>query len=165
MFGRMPELPTDIIMGVPQASLPVTAQQYAIQTVQRLQLAYELARQKLQKRQQAAEQFNLGKRFLEFDNGDVVLIYHPHDTQHEDSNKLLGPWRGPYVVRSRLSPVVFYRVSLEGSLTEISVHLGRMEKYIPRSISHEADFPEINDTFLGKSYLSLIFYVKLRVCG
>ena len=107
MFGRMPDLPIDIIMGVPQASSPVTAQQYAIQTVQRLQLAYELARQNLQERQQAAEQFNLGKRFLEFDKGDVVLIYHPHYTQNEeDSNKLLSPWRGPYTPRSRLSPVV-----------------------------------------------------------
>ena len=43
MFGRIPTLPIDIIMGMPQAELPETALQYTHQTVENLQFAYELA--------------------------------------------------------------------------------------------------------------------------
>ena len=66
-------------MGIPEAFLSLRAQQYAVEAFERLQFAYELARQNLGGCQQAAEQFNSGKIFLEFNKGDVTLIYYPHD--------------------------------------------------------------------------------------
>ena len=47
MFGRMPTLPIDVIMGMPQADIPDSALQYAHKTVEKLQFAYELASQNL----------------------------------------------------------------------------------------------------------------------
>ena len=55
MFGRMPTLPIDIIMGMPLAELPDTALQYTRETVENLQLAYELARQDLDERSAARQ--------------------------------------------------------------------------------------------------------------
>ena len=42
MFGCMPALPTDVIMGMPQADIPDLALQYTHKTVENLQFAYEL---------------------------------------------------------------------------------------------------------------------------
>lgn len=58
MFGRMPTLPVDVIMGMPQAEVPDKALQYTHQTIEKkkkkkMQLAYELARQNLGERADA----------------------------------------------------------------------------------------------------------------
>ena len=45
MFGRMPTLPIDVIMGMPQADTPDSALRYTHETVDNLQ--YELARHNL----------------------------------------------------------------------------------------------------------------------
>ena len=56
MFGRAAVLPVDIILRVPSTSAPQTQLDYSKQTVENLQLAYELARRNLRERadQQAA---------------------------------------------------------------------------------------------------------------
>ena len=50
MFGRVPTLPMVLIMRMPQTELPDTALQYTRETVEKLKLAYELARQNLDER-------------------------------------------------------------------------------------------------------------------
>ena len=47
IFGHMPTLPIDVIMGMPQADIPESALQYTHKTVDNLQFAYELARKNL----------------------------------------------------------------------------------------------------------------------
>ena len=50
MFGRAAVLPVDLILGVPSTSAPQTQLDYSKQTVENLQLAYELARRNLRER-------------------------------------------------------------------------------------------------------------------
>ena len=47
MFGRAAVLPVDLILGVPSTSAPQTQLDHSKQTVENLQLAYELARRNL----------------------------------------------------------------------------------------------------------------------
>ena len=47
MFGRAAVLRVDLILGVPSTSAPQTQLDYSKQTVENLQLAYELARRNL----------------------------------------------------------------------------------------------------------------------
>ncbi|CAM9988608.1 unnamed protein product [Laminaria digitata] len=148
MFGRMPTLPIDIIMGLPQAELPDTALQYTRETVGTLQLAYELARQNLDERSAVREASNVDLRFQQFQSSDLVLVHQPHITQDDPNNKLLSPWRGPYQVRHRLFPVVC-RVSKVDQSNETSVHLGRMKPYHQRSAFVDPYFEKINQMFLG----------------
>lgn len=148
MFGRMPKLPVDVIMGMPQTEIPETALQYTRQTVNNLQLAYELARQNLGERAKAQAAADVQARFMQFQPDDLVLVHQPHHAGDDANNKLLSPWRGPYRVRQRLSPVV-YRVSRDGQSTETSVHLARMKRYHQRHTTVEPDFEELDQMFLG----------------
>ena len=148
MFGRMPTLPIDVIMGMPQADIPDSALQYTHKTVEKLQFAYELASQNLGERANAQAASNADLRYQQFQPGDLVLVHQPHNAQHDPNDKLLSPWRGPCHVRHRLSPVV-YQVSKDGDSTETSVHLGRMKPYHQRSVFADPDFSEINEMFLG----------------
>ena len=148
MFGRMPTLPIDIIMGLPRAEVPVTALQYTHKTVENLRFAYELARQNLGERADNQAASNAKLTFKQIKAGDLVLIHQPHVATDDPNNKLLSPWRGPYQVRSRLS-VVVYRVSKPGESAENSVHLARMKSFYPRDRSTEPDMEQINSMFLG----------------
>ena len=47
MFGRAAVLPIDLILGVASTSAPQTQLEYSTPTVEKLQLAHELARQNL----------------------------------------------------------------------------------------------------------------------
>ena len=82
---------------------------------------YELARQNLDERSAVREASNVDLRFEQFQPDDLVLVHQPHNAQDDPDNKLLSPWRGPYQVRHRLSPVV-YRVSKIDQSNETSVH-------------------------------------------
>ena len=109
MFGRMPTLPIDTIMAMPQAELPDTALQYTRETVEKLQLAYELASQNLGERSAVREASNVDLRFQQFQPGDLVLVHQPHNAQDDPNNKLIAQsvaWAipsTPSIVSSRLS--------------------------------------------------------------
>lgn len=120
MFGRMPTLPVDVNMGMPQAEISDTALQYTHQKVEYLQLASELARQNFRERAETQAAANKTVRYIQYKPGDLVLVHQPHVGGDDGSNKLLSPWRGSYHVRHRLSPVV-YRVSLDDDSTETAI--------------------------------------------
>ena len=147
MFGRMPTLPIDVIVGMSQADIPDSALQYTHKTVENLKFAYELARQNLGERANAQATSNADLRYQQFQPGDLVLVHQSHNAQDDPNNELLSPWRDPYQVRHRVSPVV-YRVSKDGDSAETSVHLGRMKPYHQRSVFADPDFNEINQICL-----------------
>ena len=66
IFGRMPTLPIDVIMGMPQADIPESALQYTHKTVENLQFAYELARQLFCGRADAQAASNADLRYQQF---------------------------------------------------------------------------------------------------
>ena len=112
MFGRQPRPPIDIILGIPHERRAADTEEFAQNTRDNLQIAFELARRSLTERaDKQAEQNSKLKPYPVFKPGKEVLVYRPYQDSDGPQPKLLLPWRGPYVVCSQLSPAV-YRVRL-----------------------------------------------------
>ena len=112
IFGRRASLPVGIILGVPSTSGSGTRLEYSRLTVEILQLAYEIARRNLQE-ERTDEQIESSEKLSipQYQPGHQVLVVHrPYTVADEPNPKLISPWRGPFAVRSQLSPVI-YRVA------------------------------------------------------
>ena len=148
MFGRPAVLPVDVILGVPTTFAPQSKMEYTRQTVERLQLAYELARRNLKERADSQASVNATLSFPHFNMGEQVLLHRPPTPTDGPNPKLVSPWHGPYTVRAQLSPVI-YCASKDGDSAEITVHLGRLKKYLPPRDSSVPDLSALDDIFLG----------------
>ena len=71
----------------------------------------------------------------------------PYNEADGPNPKLISPWRAPYTVRAQLSPVI-YRVTKDGNPAEITVHLGRMKKYVVPRSSPIPDLDALDGLFL-----------------
>ena len=85
---------------------------------------------------------------LSFKTDEQVLIHRPYNEADGPNPKLISPWRGPYTVRGQLSPVI-YRVTKDGNPAEITVHLGRMKKYVVPQSSPVPDLDALDDYSQG----------------
>ena len=85
---------------------------------------------------------------ISFKTGEQVLIHHPYNEADGPNPKLISPWRGPHTVRAQMSPVV-YRFTKDGNPGKITVHLGRMKKYVVPRSSPVPDLDALDDLFLG----------------
>ena len=81
---------------------------FAQDTRDNLQIAYELERRNLTKRatRQAANNDKLAP-YPVFKPGQKVPVFRPFQDTGGPNPKLLLPWRGPYIVCSQLSSVVY----------------------------------------------------------
>ena len=122
MFGHPSVLLIDVFLGVPTNFAPKSKMEYSGQTVERLQLAYDLARRDLKGRADSQASVNAKLSFPRFNMGEQVLLHRPPTPTDGPNPKLVSPWHGPYTVRAQLSPVI-YRVSKDGDFAEITVHL------------------------------------------
>ena len=84
-----------------------------------------------------------------FKPGQKVLVYRPFQDADGPNPKLLPPWRGPYVICSQLSSVV-YRVRRTNETREVSAHLARTKRYHPREKPPAPEFDKLAIFFLGK---------------
>ena len=108
MFGRQPRLPVDMILGIPHVRRTADPEEFAPNTRDNLQIAFELARRNLaQRADKQAEQNDKLKPYPVFKPGQEVLVYRPYQDPDGSNPKMLLPWRGPYVVCSQSSPVVY----------------------------------------------------------
>ena len=80
MFGRAAVLPVDLIFGVPSTSAPKTQLDYSKQTVENLQLAYEVTRRNLRER---ADNQAVVNETLSFPSFKLLSKYYstPHTTK------------------------------------------------------------------------------------
>lgn len=150
MFGRQATLPVDIILGARGGTPPADHTEYSKQTRDNLQLAFEFARRNLTER--ADKQAQANKRlppYPVFKAGEQVLVYRPHQASDGPNPKLGMPWRGPYIICSQSSPVV-YRVKKQGDSREVSTHLAHLKKYHARDAPPSPDMDEIGHLFLGQ---------------
>jgi len=153
MFGRRASLTVDIILGVPCTSGSGTRLEYSRRTIENLQLAYEIARRNLQERTDKQTETNEKLSFPQYQQGDQVFVHRPYTVADGPNPKLISPWRGPFTVRSQLSPVI-YRVARDGELAETSVHFGRMKAYHNDASNSVPDFTAL-DEFLVRTTLPL----------
>ena len=87
--------------------------------------------------------------FQSYQPGNKIFVHCPYTEADGPNPKLISPWKGPYVVRSRLSPVI-YSVSKGDQPEEISVHLGRTKPYFETLDSSVTDWEALDELFLGQ---------------
>ena len=122
MFGRQARLPIDIMFGIPHVGRSTTTEEFAHSTRENLQISFELARRNLSKRidKQKANNSKLPP-IPEFTPEQKVLVCKPPHSTDGPNPKLIQPWRGPYIICSKLSPVV-YRIRHETSVCTFGPH-------------------------------------------
>ena len=152
MFGRQARLPIGIIFGISHVGRSTTTEEFAYLTRENLQIAFELARRNLSERsdKQKANDPKLPP-IPEFPPGQKVLVYKPHQSTDGSNQKLIQPWRGPYIVCSKLS-LVLYRIRLPDDTKQVSVHLTMgIKSYRPRQSAPAHDFHKQEELFPGKT--------------
>ena len=107
MFGRHARLPIDIIFGIPHVSRSTTTKEFAHSTRENLKIAFELAPRNSSERIDKQEANNSKLPPIpELTPGQKVMVYKPHHSIDGPNPKLVQPWRGPYIICSKLSPGV-----------------------------------------------------------
>ena len=151
MFGGQAQIPIDIIFGIPHVGRSTTTEEFAHSTRENLQIAFELARRNLSERRnkQKANNYKLSP-IPEFTHGQKVLVYKPHQRTDGPNPKLIQPWRGPYIICSKMSPVV-YRIRHPEYTKQVSVHLAHIKSYRPRQSAPAPDFQNLEELFLRKT--------------
>ena len=96
-----------------------------------------------------AQQNSKLKPYPVFKPGQEVLVYRPYQDSDGPNLKLLLPWRGPYVVCSQLSPVV-YRVRLTNDTREGSARLAHIKPYHQRETPPAPQFEKLAELVLGE---------------
>ena len=151
MFGRQTRLPIDIIFGIPYVGRSTTTEESAHSTRENLQTAFELARRNLS---ELVDKQNADSPKLppipEFTPRQKVLVYKPHQSTDGPNPKLIQPWRGPYIICSKLSPIV-YRIRRPDDTKQVYVHLARINSYRLRQSAPAPDFHNLEKLFLGKT--------------
>ena len=151
MFGRQTRLPIDIIFGIPHVGRSTTTEEFTHSTRENMQIAFELARRNLSERidKQKANDSKLPP-IPGLNPGQKVLVYKPHQSTDGPNAKLIQPWRGPYIICSKLSSVV-YRIRHPDDTQQVSVHLAHIKPYRPRQSTPTPDFHKLEELFLGKT--------------
>ena len=150
-LGYKQDYPIDIIFGIPHVGRSTTTGEFAHSTRENLQIAFKLARGNLFERlvKQKANNSKL-PTISEFTPRQKVLVYKPHQSIDGPNPKLIQPWRGPYIICSELSPVV-YQIRLPNDMKQVSVHLAHVKTYRPRQSAPAPDFHKPEELFLGKT--------------
>ena len=151
MFGRQARLPIDIIFGITHVGRSTATEEFAYSTPENLQIVVELAHRNLSERinKQKASNSKLPS-ISEFTSGQEVLVYKLHQSIDRPNPKLIQPWRGPYIICSTLSRVV-YRIRRPDDTKQVSVHLAHIKSYRPRQSAPAPDFHKLEELFLGKT--------------
>ena len=91
LFGRAAVLPVDLILGVPSTSAPQNQLDYSKQTVENLQLAYELARRNLRERADKQAVVNETLSYPSFKTGEQIFIHRPYNEADGPDPKTCQP--------------------------------------------------------------------------
>ena len=81
--------------------------------------------------------------------GQKVLVDRPFQDTDRTNPKLLLPWRGPYIICSQLSPVL-YRVRRTNETREVSVHLAHFKPFHSREKPSAPQLDKLANFFPGK---------------
>ena len=128
IFGREVTLPVDLLMEpLPQEETVENVTEYAEILQSRLKQIHNLARRhmaqsmKSQKRQYDRNVWN-----TVYHVGDIVWLHCPIRKKGR-SLKLMRPWRGPYLILTKLSDVT-YRIQMSPKSKMQVVHADRLKR-------------------------------------
>jgi hypothetical protein len=111
IFGREPVLPTDVMLS-PVVVVPQNQETYAQELITRLSKAHGyMAAITQELRQKQKEYYDLGRKSITFDVGDLVVVRRPQKSgQSGIAAKWLPRWSGPYRIVERMPNDDNYRL-------------------------------------------------------
>ena len=127
MSGRQARLPIDIIFSIPHVGRSTTTEESAHSTRENLQIAFELARRNLSERidKQKANDSKLPP-IPDSPRTEGAGIQTSSQHRWTEPEAYPQPWRGPHIICSKLSPVV-YRIRHPDDTKQVSVHLAHIK--------------------------------------
>ena len=137
MFGREPNLPVDLMLGLKKSAPPGNAKDYAKKISDQLQQAFAMVKNKstLQAlRNQKRLNAKPGKRIhVTFEAKDPVLIYElekyvPQAKEAKPASKLLNMWTGPHTIEKNMSDNK-YSVLHATSKRKRELHVNHLYQY------------------------------------
>ncbi|RWS19028.1 integrase core domain protein-like protein, partial [Leptotrombidium deliense] len=121
LYGREPRLPVNAALNSPSLGIS-DVETYQSQIRSALNTAHEIARENIKKAQiKYKERGDKKRRAVEYNNGDLVLVYTPRRIKGK-AEKLLHPYHGPFKVLRRLSTVVYEVAPVSGRRKPDFVH-------------------------------------------
>lgn len=127
LFGRELRLPLDVQYELPDNSSSKYYSEYVLNAKERFLRAYETVRDNISHAQKTMKDYYDRKAYgEEFSVGDRVWYFDPR-VKKGRSTKLNRPWKGPYIVKKKISDLV-YRIQLEGTRVRKVVHFNKLKK-------------------------------------
>ena len=140
LFGRELRLPLDVQYELPDNSSAKSCSEYVVSAKERFLQAFEVVRDNLGQAQKTMKDYYDRKAYgTGFTVGDKVWYYDPR-VKKGCSTKLNRPWKGPYVVKKKISDLV-YRIQLEGARVRKVVHFNKLKKCFQKE---QGDSPPSN---------------------
>jgi len=129
MHLRDAVLPIEAALCPPTFSYAV-ADDYKEEAKVRLQEAYTLVNENLQKKQQKQkEHYDDASKETHYTEGDKIWLYTPV-TKPGLSAKLTHHWHGPYTVLTKLSDVTYKLQDPDNKSKTLTSHVNRMKSYV-----------------------------------
>ncbi|KAI1300091.1 hypothetical protein HDE_03589 [Halotydeus destructor] len=139
MFGRELLTPIEILFDVPKNGVKHPAT-YREMLQNHMHGILKVAKANIEKAQQVtASRYNSSHTPVEYQEGEKVLIRFP--TRKVGLAEKLGhPWRGPFVIIKKMTPLVYEVQLLTGNKRKkTSVHISRMKPYYDREESDSSE--------------------------
>ena len=133
-------MPTDISLIKPSKVAP-TIEEYRDQLLQSVTIARQNVNEKLEASgKKTKEKYDENAVETSFQVGDKVMINKKSKTKGL-SPKLSVKYQGPYILKDKLSPVLFRVTNERGKVHESPIHVNRMKK-----ITDRATFEDVEET-------------------
>ena len=130
MLGRSINLPIDLMFGTPepQRDYPSDQSDYVEKLRERIERTHTFARENMRlESERQKRNYDHRAQVRQFNRGDPVWLYDPTRKKGR-SPKLQRPWKGPYIVTSRLDDLV-YRIQMSPRAKSKVVHIDRLKAY------------------------------------
>ena len=119
MLGREINLPSDLMFPIKERKTFNSTENYCVDLVSSLELAHEVARERLDGNQKRMKRdYDLKVRKYQFKQGDIVYMLDQAAIKGK-CKKLLPPWKGPCQVIAVLSPY-HYRVQYKKRILTVN---------------------------------------------
>ena len=145
LYGRDPQLPTDIALSPPAVRHTMDLDDYKSTMLMAMSSAWKLAQENLQKAQKKQKcQHDKRARNTEFTVGDRVFVYMPA-IRSGPAYKLTRPYKGPYQVVSTHSNGVELQSVQQPKTKPIRVALNRVRRCpVPLADGEEVTVEQVN---------------------
>ena len=132
VYGRKPRLPGDVAL-FPSKTLAVNFEQHKEDLVKTLKVAHDMAAgYSLKQAEKMEKYYNKGTAPAKFEVGDKVLV--SKLKRDKGLSPKLGPkFTGPYLLKEKLSDVLFKLTELNGKNLGSPIHVNRLKKYVDES--------------------------------